>query len=44
MVKLGRLFLALAAFGLLAGVAYVRQTQESAGSRMVEAAEKFQAL
>jgi Protein of unknown function (DUF3500) len=43
-LKLFKLALALVAVGLLAGVAYVRQAQESAGSKMVEAAEKFAGL
>jgi hypothetical protein len=43
-MKTSRLFLSVAAIGILAGVAYVRQAQESAGSKMVEAAEKFAGL
>jgi hypothetical protein len=44
MRKLIRPGLTLLAVGLLAGVAYVRQGHESAGSKMVEAAEKFAGL
>jgi len=40
-MKFTRLLLALAAFGILAGLAYVAQRTEAPGMRMVVAAEKF---
>jgi hypothetical protein len=40
-MKLSRMLLALAFVGLLAGVAYVRQANESSGTKMARAAEKL---
>lgn len=41
MMRLHRIVLALAVFACLAGIAYVRQTNDTVGERMASAADKF---